>query len=250
MAITNILDYKATNAADIGSRYYGYASGKNGNPYIKGYFQAFFELPKIVSASGTTDSSDNNAMVLTASMTGFTPHGDRTLNKTDIIGQGNVGASFINGQTITRTFSGTFQEKAGSPVWKIFKKWTTAIIDPYTGLSLLDTMDARLYKGRCLVVETLPVRLDAEANDEKIKKNILRVFYYDGVFPETDINSIFDSNVTAPDANVEINMSFSFDGYPLDDTNEKTLEKAVTYIKNAKLYDSLMKYYTNLYQTS
>jgi len=249
MAISNIFDYKAVNNADIGTRYYG-GSNKKDHPFVKGYFQAFFELPAKVSADGNSQINDANAMILTASAVGFTPHGDRTLNKVDIIGQGNVGSSFVSGQTITRTFNLTMQDKYRSPVWKVFRKWTSLIIDPYTGVSNLDVFEASEYKGRCMVIETMPVRLDAGASEDKIKNNIIRVFYYDGVWPETDISSIFDSNVNAPDANLEINMQFSFDGQPLDDTNDDTLAKAIKYIKNANLYKSIIDYYSNLYSES
>ena len=246
--ITDLLSYSAINNADVGTRYYG-GTKKREHPFVKGYFQAFFELPPVVSASGSTDPNDNNAIILTASATGFTPHGDRSMNKTDIIGQGNVGASYISGHTVTRTFSLNFNEKYRSPVWKVFRKWSTAVIDPYTGLSNMDSFEGRDYKGRCLVVETMPVRLDAGVDDEVFKKNIIRVFYYDGIFPETDVSSIFDSNVQSPDANLEINMSFSFDGQPLDDTNEATLNKAIAFMKNANLYKEIIQYYSSLYES-
>ena len=245
--ITNISSYSAVNNADVGTRYYG-GSNKKEHSFVKGYFQAFFELPPAISASGSRDVMDNNAIILTASATGFTPHGDRTLNKTDIIGQGNVGSSYVSGHTVARTFSLNFNEKYRSPVWKVFRKWSSAIIDPYTGLSNLTTFEGSSYKGRCLVVETMPVRLDPTADDSVYKRNIIRVFYYDGVFPETDPSSIFDSNVQSPDANLEINMSFSFDGQPLDDTNEETLNKAITFMKNAKLYQEIISYYNSLYE--
>jgi len=249
MAISDILNYQATNNADVGTRYYG-GSNKKDHTFVKGYFQAFFELPAAVAAAGNSNIGDANAMILTASATGFTPHGDRTLNKVDIIGQGNVGASFVTGQTIVRTFNLTFQEKYKSPIWKVFRKWTTLMIDPYTGVSNLDVFEADQYKGRCMIIETMPVRLDSTASDEKIKNNITKIFYYDGVWPETDISSIFDSNVNAPDGNIELNMQFSFDGQPLDETNKATLEKAVQYIKNAQLYKSITDYYANLYKES
>ena len=245
--ITNLKDFSAVNNADVGTRYYGGAE-RNEHPYVKGYFQVFFELPALVAANGSTSPADANAIILTASAISFTPHGDRSLNKVDIKGQNDVGASFVVGHTVTRTFNLTFQEKYKSPIWHIFRKWTSLIIDPYTGVSNLDIFVANQYKGRCLVVETMPVRLDGNAKDEVYKNNIIKVFYYDGVFPETDVSSIFDSNVNAPDGNVEINMQFSFDGQPLDETNKKTLEKAITYMKNANLYSDTVNYYSNLYK--
>jgi len=244
--ISGVLDYQATNNADVGTRYYG-GSNKKEHPFVKGYFQAFFELPVAVSASGTTETTDNNAIILTASASSFTPHGDRTINKVDIIGQGGVGASYVTGHTVTRTFSLNFQEKYKSPVWKVFRKWTSLMIDPYTGVSNLELFEADQYKGRCMIVETMPVRLDATATDDMYEKNIIKVYYYDGVFPETDISSIFDSNITAPDGNVEINMSFSFDGQPLDENNTATKQLAISMMKNAKLYSEIMSYYDSLY---
>jgi len=245
--ISGVLDYQATNNADIGTRYYG-GSNKKEHPFVKGYFQAFFELPAAVSAGGTTETRDNNAIILTASASSFTPHGDRTINKVDIVGQGGVGASYVTGHTVTRTFNLNFQEKHKSPVWKVFRKWTSLMIDPYTGVSNLKLFEADQYKGRCMIVETMPVRLDATATDDMYNKNILKVYYYDGVFPETDISSIFDSNITAPDGNVEINMSFSFDGQPLDENNSATKKLAISMMKNAKMYSEIMSYYDKLYK--
>jgi len=245
--ITNLKDFKAVNNADVGTRYYG-GSNRREHPFVKGYFQAFFELPPLVAADGSSSPNDPNAIILTASSNLFNPHGDRSLITVDIIGQGNVGATYVVGQNIDRNFSIVFNEKYRSPIWKVFRKWTSLIIDPYTGLSKLQTYEGAEYKGRCIVVETMPVRLDAGASDEMFKRNIIRVFYYDGVFPRTDISSIFESNTASPDANVEINMQFSFDAQPLDDTNGKTLEKAIAYMRNANLYKEIIEYYTNLYK--
>ena len=244
--ISNVLGYQAANNADVGTRYYG-GSNRKDHAFIKGYFQVFFELPQLVSANGSSDPSDSNSVILTASASSFTPHGDRTINKVDIVGQGGVGASFVTGHTTTRTFNINFQEKYKAPIWNIFRKWTTLMIDPYTGLSNLDVFEADQYKGRCMVVETMPVRLDANASEDAYDKNIIKVYYYDGVFPETDISSIFDSNVTSPDGNVEINMGFSFDGQPLDENNTETKQLAITMMKNASLYSQIMDYYNNLY---
>ena len=244
--ITNIKDFQAVNNADVGTRYYG-GSNRKEHPFVKGYFQAFFELPSLVAANGSMATNDANAIILTASAKSFTPHGDRTINKVDIVGQGNVGASFVTGQTITRTFSVTFEEKYKSPIWRIFRKWSSLMIDPYTGVSNLEVFEANQYKGRCMVVESMPVRLDASASEDMYRRNIIKIFYYDGIFPETDISSIFDGNVTAPDAITEISMQFSFDGQPLDETNEKTFAKAIEFMKNADLYKEITNYYSNLY---
>jgi hypothetical protein len=105
------------------------------------------------------------------------------------------------------------------------------------------------YKGRVIVVETKPTRMDSTMTPEAIKKNILRVYYYDGVFPTTDLSSVFDAQVQ-DNSEVQLNVQFKFDGYPLDHTNSKTLQLAANSIKNANLYQSAMSYYDNLYGRS
>ena len=232
------------NNADVGSRYFGGSNLKD-HPYIKGYYQVFFELPSVIFESD--DIQNNNAVILTAATDSYTPHGDRQLQKVDIIGQGNVGSSHISGQQITRDFSITFNEKHKSPVWTIFKRWTS-VINPYTGVSdILEDFVGEEYKGRCMVVQTKPIRLDAEVSEEKIQNSIIRISYYDGVFPITDFNSAFDASNQTND-NVSLQAQFSFDGYPLDHTNQKTFNLAVSNIKNAKLYDSVINYYDSLYK--
>jgi hypothetical protein len=57
---------------------------------------------------------------------------------------------------------------------------------------------------------------------------------------------VFDASIQ-DNSNITINMPFRFDGYPLGAENADTLDLAVKYIKNAQLYDSVMKYYKELY---
>lgn len=237
------LDVSYGRTSDAGSRYFGGSHLKD-HPFIKGYFQVFFALPSAIFQ----DANPNNYTgILTSTCKSFTPPGDRTINTVDIMGQGGVGASYASGQTIARDFSLTFDETWGAPVWRILRRWTSAIFNPYTGVSdVMTQFVGAEYKGRCMVVETKPVRLDSSADDKKIASNIIRVTYFDGVMPTSDINSVFDQNVT-DNTQVTLNVPFKFDGYPLDHTNKKTFDLAVKMIKNAKLYESAMDYYKNIY---
>lgn len=236
-----------SNNADTGSRYFGGAD-LNDHPFIRGYFQVFFELPSAIFGQ-EQDSTANQ--ILTASVQSFTPPGDTTLNVADVMGQGGVGSSFVTGQTIARDFSLTMQEKYRSPIWTIFKTWTSAIIDPYIGVSTVLASQpggfiAKNYKGRCMVIETQPVKFQ-DMNDDDIKKNIVRVYYFDGVFPTSDNLSQFNADVTANDV-VTLTIPFRFDGHPLTDKHDKTLEKAIQYMKNKNLYERVTNYYGNVYQ--
>jgi hypothetical protein len=239
---------KYGNSSEVGNRYFGGTYLKD-HPYIKGYFQVFFELPPAIFG-GADVAPATLGNILTSTCEAFTPHGDRTLNKVDITGQGGVSSSFVSGQTITRDISLTFKETWDAPVWRILRQWTASIINPYTGVSdVLTDFVGNEYKGRAMVIETKPINTSVPGKSpQDLRSSIIRIYYYDGVFPTTDISSVFDSSIQ-DNSNVTLNIPFSFDGYPLDHTNEQTLDRAVQYIKDKDLYKSSMSYYSALYRS-
>ncbi len=249
---TNLNGYQATNNAFAGTRFYGGSMGTD-SPFVKGYFQVFFELPPVAFAS-SFDVTDNNSVILTASCSSFTPPGDRTINTVEIAGQGGIKANYATGQTLANDFSLTFQEKSSLPIWKVFRKWSSSIIDPYLGVSGMSNFDPSNYKGSVMVVQTTPVATNTAVNSnlanlDDVKKNIQKVFYFDGVFPTTDLSSIFDSNITSNDIIQDINIPFKFDGTPLTEEDSDTLDTAANNLVNGNLglYTSIKNYYNELF---
>jgi len=203
------------------------------NPYIKGYFYVIFDLPDIFD----TNTSVNVKNTLLSSIEGFTPPGDRQLKTEDLQGMGGIDSSFITGQQIDRTFSLQYREYWGAPIFRIHRQWTN-IINPYAGgyikstTSGTSTFGSKLYKGRCWVIQTKPVL----GNSEKAfdKDDIEKVFFFDGVFPRTDLLSVYDANIT-DNSVVKPQIQYSFDGFPLDETNSSILENAVTKLNEYKI---------------
>jgi len=195
------------------------------HPYIKGYFYIIFELPSIFDNT-VIDSASNT---LLSAAEGFTPPGDRQIKTEDIQGMGGLDSTFITGQQIDRSFSVQYREYWGAPIFRIHRQWTS-IINPIAGGYIkgsneeANKFSVESYKGKCWVIQTKPVlgNKDKGFNIEDIEK----VFYMDGVFPKTDLMSAYDSNIT-DNSIVRPSIQYSFDGFPLDETDEAVLAKAV-----------------------
>jgi len=204
------------------------------NPFIKGYFYVLFELPEIFDADSDTTGSDKATLqkLLLSSAESFTPPGDRQLKTEDIQGMGGLDSSFVTGQTIDRNYSIQYKDFWGAPIFRIHRKWTN-IINPYAGgmvKSGSNSFQSKSYKGKCWVIQTKPVVGQSDTVYEK--SDIIKVDYFDGVFPRNDLKSIYDSNIT-DNSIVRPNMQYSFDGFPLDETNEQVLTAAVAKLNAA-----------------
>ena len=223
----NAITFSNAITSDYTNRYTGGSDlAENANPFIKGYFYVLFELPDLFSddSSTTGASKANLEKLLLSSAESFTPPGDRQLKTEDIQGMGGLDSSFITGQTIDRNFSIQYKEFWGAPIFRVHRKWTN-IINPYAGGLVKSTagsvnFEASAYKGKLWVIQAKPV----VGQDEKKYEieDIIKVDYFDGVFPRTDLKSIYDSNIT-DNSIVRPNVQYSFDGFPLDETNEQVL---------------------------
>lgn len=191
---------------DFLTRYNG-GHTRNNHPFVSGYWQFFVWIPETIF---NTDKSDAEAW-LHATAEGFTPH-SRTINFTDVPGQGGTGASFQTGQTITRSFTVTFKEYQGLPLRSIMMKWCN--FDPYVGVSPIGggSWTASAYKGSALAVLTKPT--GGQRGGDMTTDDIEEVFYYHGVFPQTDLSDTLAMDIAANDV-ITHSVTFSFDGYPL-----------------------------------
>jgi hypothetical protein len=228
------------HAPDI-NRYLGGATRTvDSHPYVKGYFYVFFGFPPGLFADGsnaTVSASMAQTYTLSAAE-GFTPPGDRQLKTEDVMGMGGVDASFITGQTIDRNFSIQYRDYWGSPIFRIHRQWT-GFLNPYYGGATGTTninldFAASDYKGTCMIIQTKPVTKLTSAT--WTKKDIIKVDYFDGVIPITDLKSAYDSNIT-DNSIAKPTVQYRFDGFPLDETNPDVLDKAYNILSNIQ-YDS------------
>jgi hypothetical protein len=195
---------------DLGTRDIG-GQFRDNQPYISGYFQTLFHFPKMLTEGGK--DAGNMIKWLQSTVEGFTPH-TQTLNKVDIVGQGQIGSSFVGSVTTTREFTLTFREYQNMPILNIIRAWT-AVFDPFTGVSPLtgDKFIPSQYKGAVCVVQTRPT---TAGKSPSINAEDIEEFYvYQGVFPTTiPVDTAGASDITGNDT-VQLSATFSFDGAPL-----------------------------------
>ncbi len=230
------------HAADINRYLGGFNRGVNSHPYIKGYFYVFFGFPGSLFGPNSIERSDALIYTLSAAE-GYTPPGDRQLKSEDVMGMGGVDASFITGQTIDRNFSIQYRDYWGAPIFRIHRQWTQ-YLNPYFG-GVTESFAgegggfpqfmASEYKGTCMVIQTKPI---TKANGaEYLKNDIIKVDFFDGVFPVTDLKSAYDSNIT-DNSVAKPTVQYRFDGFPLDETNGDVLDKALIILRSVH-YDTL-----------
>lgn len=237
-----------TSALNVdGTGYLGGSSKTEGDhPYVKGYFYVFFGVPnKIFGSSASSISRTQAKEFLLVSAETYTPPGDRQINLQDVQGQGGVDSSFITGQTITREFSIQYKDYWGAPIFRIHRQWTN-YINPYLGASTMaDTFSAQEYKGACMVIQTKPiVRAAGDAPIAWKEDDIIKIDYFDGVQPMTDLKSAYDANIT-DNSFVKPTVQYKFDGFPLDETNEQVVEKAVGILNGASVFSKTSELYNN-----
>jgi hypothetical protein len=230
------------HAPDI-NRYLGGAlRSVDSHPYVKGYFYVFFGFPGFLFPQNLPDDANINAskaVTYTLSAAeGFTPPGDRQLKTEDVMGMGGVDASFITGQTIDRNFSIQYRDYWGAPIFRIHRQWTQ-YLNPYYGGAVMGNyrtqFAANEYKGTCMIIQTKPVTKTKGVQFSQ--EDIIKVDYFDGVFPITDLKSAYDSNIT-DNSIARPTVQYRFDGFPLDETNEAVMEKAVKVLQTVE-YNSL-----------
>ena len=212
----------ATDADDMpseGTRYIGGHNRKN-QPYINGYHQIVIFPP---TGLFTTAGSVNVNSWLSSTCEGFTPH-SITTNFVDVLGQGQIGASFPSGRTVNREFTLTFREYRSLPILNIFRTWHS-LFDPHLGMSTLSAADLTPinYKGMIMVGILKPTMSGGVITKDDVEE----VYCYEGVFP----SSLPDDTITTIDQatqdSVQASVTFKFDGAPLDKGFPELLTKYV-----------------------
>ena len=239
---------KISIVKDTGVDATGYLGGSardSDHPYIKGYFYVFFGLPSsLFDGQGEAKQAQDYLLVSAES---YTPPSDRTINLQDIRGQGGVDSSFITGQTISREFSIQYKDFWDAPIFRIHRKWTS-YINPYLGASTVaSNFTSKEYKGVCMVIQTKPVvRKSGKSSNNAAwaPTDIIKVDYFDGVQPMTDLKSAYDANI-ADNSFVKPTVQYKFDGFPLDETTKDVLNKATDIMNSAETFTKTTKLYDN-----
>jgi hypothetical protein len=230
------------------------STASNVHPYVKGYFYVYFKFPTIVLnriTTGDNYSNDKLSNILLALCESYTPAGDRQIKYEDVIGLGDVGSSYITGQTIDRNFSLMFRDLWGSPILKIHRAWTS-IIDPIFG-GLVRNADDKdeikflpsTYKGSVIVIQTKPIAIYEEYTQNKLTaEDIVKVDLYTGVFPTTDLSSVYDANIT-DNSIVRPTITYRFDGAKYDESYDKTLVDTALQLLQSRIITQSNRYSPN-----
>jgi len=245
MDMINIIPTSTDMTGFIG----GSARDNNDHPFLNGYFYVFFGLPADLMTANTTTNREDMQSILTASAEDFTPPGDRTLNMGDIQGQGGLDASFVTGQTINREFTLVYKDYWGAPIFRIHRAWTS-FIDPYLGGKNIarhpkaqGSFASKDYKGSCMVVQTKPIIWDATSATNLPEDDglIIKVDYFDGVQPMTDLKSVYSSSISA-NTFIKPSVQYKFDGFPLDELDPDTLKLAYALLKGVSAHKVIDQY--------
>lgn len=232
----------------------GYVGGSKrtaaDHPFLSGNLYVFFGFPgKILTGTANMEATHAQGTLLTAAEE-YTPHADAQIKVVDVEGQGGVGASFIAGRTNSREFTILYKDFWKAPVFRIHRRW--GFINPWLGGSdIAGDYSAMEYKGTCMVIQTKPVvRTGTSADDGGFtNEDIIKIAYYDGVFPKVDLSAVYSANI-AENTLIKPSVPYSFDGVPLDETNTKVLEAAVTILNTQEVFAQIADTYSKLLESA
>ena len=202
---------------------------RSNQPYVSGYFQVVFGLPS--ELFGGADNVQTASKWLHSACEGFTPH-TQMLNSVDVMGQGQIGSSFVVNVTTTRDFTLTFREYQNQPILNIIRRWTS-IFDPFTGVSPLEgnKFIPQNYKGWVAVAQTKPVRSDGQ---DLTIGDLEECYIYQGAWPTAiPVDTAGASDITANDT-VQLSVSFKFDGAPLTSAEPNVSATVINLLKGLK----------------
>jgi hypothetical protein len=174
------------------------SGGTRNQPYITGYWYLAMMIP-LKFLEDDDELRRKYAKYLNASAESFTPP-SRNITKQEVIGYGGVKKFVATSQEISNSFSITFREHANLEVFNILSHWAT-LINPFTG------HHNKAYKGQCIVVLAKPT---ITGENKLSKEDIEEIFFFDGVFPESQPIDKFDSSIETNETKT-IDMTFSFD---------------------------------------
>lgn len=202
---------------------------RNNQPFISGYFQVVFGLPEMLFTS--SDAAATASKWLHSTAEGFTPH-TQTITKVDLMGQGQIGSSYVANVITTREFVVTFREYQNMPILNIIRRWAS-VFDPFTGVSPLkgNHFIPLNYKGWCAVAITKPVRSE---DKDLAPEDLEECYIYQGVFPTNiPVDAASASDITN-NATVQLSVTFSFDGAPLTSSEPGVTDTVINLLKSLR----------------
>jgi hypothetical protein len=202
---------------------------RSNQPYISGYFQVIYGLPSELFAGA--DNVQVASKWLHSTVEGFTPH-TQALTKVDIMGQGQIGSSYVANVTTTREFTLTFREYQNQPILNIIRRWGS-VFDPFTGVSPLEgnKFIPQNYKGWIAVAQTKPVRSDGV---DLTIADLEECYIYQGVFPTIiPVDTAGAEDITSNET-VQHSVTFSFDGAPMTSSEPGVSTTVVNLLKSLK----------------
>lgn len=238
---TTIRGVGSQRTDDVARRMSRYSGGhqRKIHPYISGYWYALIKVPHAIF-SDTKDKEKDQVWLHSTAET-FNPP-SRTLTKVDVPAMGGLGASFIAGQQLTRTFSMEFREYQDTPVTNIFERWTS-VIDSHYGVSHLGPNQyiPHNYKGAAYIMLCKPT-IENGVNQTITANDVERFYFFEGVFPEGTPEDIYSSDIATNDV-ARLNVTFSFDGWPIGKENQDVLNYALKYYNDHYLNFNLHHVY-------
>ncbi|MFW6242633.1 MAG: hypothetical protein ACOC2W_00580 [bacterium] len=236
MSFTSMIDrvkgqfQRATNnreMPDVFNRYMGGEYRQN-QPFVTGYHQVLFSLPEKLFDT----SPDDAQKWLTSTCESFTPH-TVTPNFVDVMGAGQLGASFFTSKTIGREFTMGFREYQQLPIINIVDAWHS-VFDEHTGSSPLlgNEYVQSNYKGSCVVFQLKPT---GARNDILTADDVEELYFYQGVWPKTNPRDTAGASDQTTNEFIQLSITFSFDGAPLT-MKDGILEKCLTRLNGIGAY--------------
>lgn len=188
------------NSPDTYTRNY-IASEKNRQryaPYISGYWYLALIPPKEL-LNDNEDLVQKYVKAFNASAESYSPP-SRNITKQEVVGFGGIKKFLATSQEFSNSFSVTFREHGNMEIFGLLSHWS-GLIHPFTG------KHNKVYKGQCVIILAKPT---FSGNLKLDKPDVEEIFYFDGVFPESQPIDKFDSNIESLETKT-IDITFNFD---------------------------------------
>jgi hypothetical protein len=192
----------------VGASRYSGGRVRDGRPFITGYHHVLMYPPMSVFLA----MGDDVRRAMFATCETFTPH-TYNINTSDVYGIGQAAASYPVSRSTNREFMLGFRERSGLPIMSAIKAWHSLFhpifgASPYGALCLSPIV----YKGTTIVALVKPTSDNGEITSDDIEE----AYVYNGVYPTVMSEDTVASADQATNETVVLNVTFKFDGAPLD----------------------------------
>jgi hypothetical protein len=231
-------DFGNSDVGNLKGKYYGQSvelGGDKSHPFVKGYWYLFIRLPGGQNGTFGGYAKAEAEGILSVHRVEFTPHGASQVNTGEIPGMGGLKTMYATGLTHTNNFSIRYEERKETPITNIHQDWMERIVNPYMGAKISVDNDGKsdfnteAYKGTAVIIQTTPVVKFNAKNDGNAftKKDIVRMYVYEGVFPTAGVDDLYNSNIEDNNDKPQPSIQYAFDGVPLNNTNTGVLDLGV-----------------------